>query len=163
MKIKNVIISWDFIFSILLAIAAWLFLPYWVANQFTITLYEIGISVLSIIFSVFFAALAIIISSSDDDFVRFLEEKGDYTAIIETFKFSLTVLFIALVYSIILTVITSHWITQNHLNQQFYFITIFCFLFFYGLFATFNSTYDAIKYSKYRTIYLNKKKNVINS
>jgi len=159
MKAKDVIISWDFLLSCALSIVAWVILPYWVNNQFTITLYEIGISVLSIIFSVFFAALAIIISSSDDDFVQFLEEEGDYTAIIDTFKFSLSVLFIALVYSIILTAITSYWMIQNHIHQQYYFIIIFSFLFFYGLFSTFNSTYDAIKYSKFRTIYLHRKKN----
>lgn len=164
MKIKDIIISWDFILSLATAIVLWIFLPFWISNQFTITLYEIGISVLSIIFSVFFAALAIIISSSDDDFVRFLEETGDYTAIINTFKYSLTVLFIALLYSIILTAITSYWINLELINQQFYFITIFSFLFFYGLFATFNSTYDAIVYSKFRTRYLNaNKKNKGNS
>lgn len=154
MKIKDIIISWDFYISFLIAIVLWLIFPFWISNQFTTTLYEIGISVLSIIFSVFFAALAIIISSSDDDFVRFLEETGDYTAIIDTFKFSLSVLFIALLYSIILKAITSYWISLKFINQQFYFVVIFGFLFFYGLFATFNSTCDAIVYSKFRTKYL---------
>lgn len=164
MKIKDIIISWDFLIALCILVILWIILPYWVNNQFTITLYEIGISVLSIIFSVFFAALAIIISSSDDDFVRFLEETGDYTAIIDTFKFSLTVLFIALLYSIILTAITSYWINLKLINQQFYFTVVFSFLFFYGLFATFNSTYDAIVYLKFRTKYLNaNKKNKGNS
>jgi len=160
MKIKDIIISWDFLSALCISIILWIFLPFWINNQFTITLYEIGISVLSIIFSVFFAALAIIISSSDDDFVRFLEETGDYTALIDTFKFSLTVLFIALLYSIILTAITSYWINLKLINQQFYFTVVFSFLFFYGLFATFNSTYDAIVYSKFRTKYLNANKKI---
>lgn len=159
MKIKDIIFSWDFILSIIASIALLIILPFWIKNQFAITLYEIGITVLSIVFSVFFAALAIIISSSDDDFVRFLEEEGDYTAIVDTFKFSLFILFIALLYSILFTAITSYWMNMNHINQQYYFLVIFTFLFTYGLFATFNSTYDAIKYAKYRTKYLQIKKN----
>lgn len=159
MKIKDILFSWDFITSVIIAVVFYFILPYWIKNDFAKNLYDIGISVLSIVFSVFFAALAIIISSSDDDFVRFLEQQGDYTAIIDTFKFSLFLLFVALVYSIILSIITSFWTNEKNINQQFHFVVVFIFLFFYGLFATFNSTFDAIKYSKYRTDYLGIKKN----
>lgn len=158
MKIKDIIISWDFILAVIIAVGLTFVSSFWVSNTFVLTAYEIGISVLSIVFSVFFAALAIIISSSDDDFVNFLEEEGDYTAIIQTFKFSLLLLFIALVYSIILTLITSYWLNNEHKNQQYYFIVIFTFLFSWSLFATLNSALDAIKYSTYRTQYLNTKK-----
>lgn len=158
MKIKDIVLSWDLILSIFIAIIFFALTPSFMNNQFAITLYEIGISVLSIIFSVFFAALAIIISSSDDDFVRFLEEEGDYSVIIDTFRYSLAVLFLALIYSIIFAVVTSYWINEGQVNQQFYFVLLFIFLFSYALLVTFNSTNDAIKYSKYRTKYLNKKK-----
>jgi len=159
MKLKDILISWDFIIAILITSGLYFLIDFWVDNAFVITAYQIGISVLSIVFSVFFAALAIIISSSDDDFVSFLDETGDYTAIISTFKFSLMILFFALVYSIVLTVITSYWINIGHKNQQFFFFILFTFLFSWGLFATLNSTLDAIKYSSFRTEYLKIKKN----
>ena len=96
----------------------------------------------------------------DDEFVKFLDETGDYKSIISSFKFSLSLLFIALLYSIVLTVISSYFKTLGHINQQFYFLTIFIFLFSYSLLATFISTFDAIKYSSFRTEYLKIKKPV---
>jgi len=159
MKIKDVIISWDFIAAIIISILFYVAAPTKIPNEFAVKLYDIGISVLSIVFSVFFAALAIIISSSDDDFVRFLDEEGDYTAIIDTFKFSLMVLFIALIYSIVLSAVTSYILSMGNKDQHTFFLALFVLLFLYGLFATLNSTYDAIKYAQYRTKYLQIKKN----
>ena len=46
-------------------------------------------------------------TSGDDEFVHFLEENGDFTAIVDTFRFSLLLLFGALVYSIIVYIYTS--------------------------------------------------------
>lgn len=133
-------------------------LPYCVSNEFAHDLYGIGISVLSIVFSVYFAALAIIISSSDDDFVRFLEEEGDYIAIISTFEFSLAALFVALFYSLIMYAFTSAWISYKFESQPYWWLGIFTFLFLYGLFAALNSTRDSITYAKFRTRYLNRNK-----
>jgi hypothetical protein len=160
MKLRYIIFSWDIILALVSTVIASFYFYFWINNEFAIVVYEIGISVLSIIFSVFFAALAIIISSSDDEFVKFLDETGDYKSIISSFKFSLSLLFIALLYSIILTVISSYFKTLGHINQQFYFLTIFIFLFSYSLLATFISTFDAIKYSSFRTEYLKIKKPV---
>lgn len=158
MKLRYIIISWDFVLAFTIAAFSSFYFYYWLNNEFAIVVYEIGISVLSIIFSVFFAALAIIISSSDDEFVKFLDETGDYKAIISSFKFSLSLLFIALLYSIVLTIISTYFKTLGYINQQFYFISVFIFLFSYSLLATFISTFDAIKYSSYRTEYLKIKK-----
>lgn len=154
MKAKDVLWSWDFILALVLTIATWLMLPHWVRNEFAHDLYGIGISVLSIVFAVFFAALAIIISSSDDDFVRYLEKDGDYTKIVATFQFSLATLFLALIYSLIMYAFTSAWLSQKFQSQPYWWLVIFGFLFSYGLFAALNSTFDSIQYAKYRVRYL---------
>ncbi|MGK9477905.1 hypothetical protein [Melioribacter sp. OK-6-Me] len=158
MKIKNIIFSWDLIVALALSVLLFALIPSTISNEFAVKLYDIGISVLSIVFSVFFAAMAIIISASDDDFVRFLDEEGDYTAIIGTFKFSLMILFVALIYSIILSASTSYMLSLGDKDQCKIFIVLFTLLFSYGLFATLNSTYDAIKYAQYRTKFLKIKK-----
>ena len=154
MKIREIVLSFDFYISIFLVIVCFYFFPWWINNQIATKLYEIGISVLSIVFSVFFAALAIIITSPDDDFVKFLEEKEDYTGLVDTFKFSLFSLFVALCYSIILTAITANWISQKHINQQVIFILVYIFLFSYSLLAALISANDAIQFAKYRTVFL---------
>jgi len=158
MKLKDIFWSWDFVVAFPLSLFVGQILPYWVSNEFAHDLYGIGISVLSIVFSVYFAALAIIISSSDDDFVRFLEEDGDYTAIISTFQFSLAALFVALIYSLVMYAFTAAWISHKYESQPFWWLGIFSFLFFYGLFAALTSTLDSIRYAKFRTKYLRSKK-----
>jgi glucan phosphoethanolaminetransferase (alkaline phosphatase superfamily) len=132
--------------------------PYRVNNAFAKDIYGVGISVLSIVFSVYFAALAIIISSSDDSFIMFLEEEGDYTALISSFKFSLSILFFALLYSLIIFSVTSAWIVQECKMQSFWYLVGFSLLFLWGLFAAFNATRDSIMYAQYRARFLKIKK-----
>jgi hypothetical protein len=155
MKIKNIIISWDFITALIMTVIIAFVLPSRIKTEFASSLYETGISVLSIVFSVYFAALAIIISSSDDDFVKFLEKDGDYSAIVDSFKFSLALLFIALIYSILLFSISSFWISETCLIQSSLWLIVFIFLFLYSMFAALNSTLDSLKYAKFRTRFLN--------
>ena len=80
MRIRDVFFSWDFIFSTIIVGILIILLPTYISAQFAQDVYSMAITILSIIFSVFFAALAIIISTSEDDFVRFLEDDGIYTA-----------------------------------------------------------------------------------
>ena len=87
MRFKQVLGSLDLWAALGLAVVFAVLLDDWVPNEFAKDIYSIGISVLSIVFSVYFAALAIIISASDDDFVAFLEETGDYSASLELFDF----------------------------------------------------------------------------
>lgn len=128
------------------------------------SLLEMGIGVLSIIFSIFFAALAFIISASDDEFVAFLEKDGLFTRLIGSFKWTVLSLFLALIYSIIIYVITSFGMSKDEsFEMSEYVMTVFCFVFFYSLIATLLSTNDAIRYSKTRIRFIqmtnNKKTN----
>lgn len=115
----------------------------------------VSISTLAIVFSVFFAALAVLITAGDNEFVRFLQEDGSYTEIIWTFKFSLLILFFALIVSIVLFVVV---LSYGDLGQTFYFprwmLAIFVFITVYALFVAASSSLDAIKYAEYRAKYL---------
>jgi hypothetical protein len=154
MKLRNILWSWDFIFSVLATGLVYLILPHWVSSDFAKDLYSVGISVLSIVFSVYFAALAIIMSSSDDAFIRFLEQKNQYTTIIQSFELSLAVLFIALIYSITIYASTSYWISKQCADQRVWWLVVFTFLFFYGILTAASSTLNAITYSKFRSRFL---------
>ncbi len=159
MKVNQVLCSLDLWAALVLAAVFAAFLGPWVPNEFAKDIYSIGISVLSIVFSVYFAALAIIISASDDDFVAFLEETGDYSPIIATFRFSLVLLFVALMYSLLLYARTSYRLVGKIEFQSRWFLLVFAVLFFYSLFAVVNSTMDAITYSKFRSRFVTLKKN----
>ena len=157
--IKSILISWDLGISLAVALIIYFLFPHNVSNAFVKDLYGVGISVLSIVFSIFFAALAVIISTSDDAFVIFLEEEGLYTHLINTFKFTLMISFFSLIYSIVLYVITSNWLILLCMEQSIFFFSFFIFLFSYSLTSTFSSCMDSIKYSHYRSKYLYLKNN----
>ena len=160
MKISNIILSWDFVIAIILTLVTALILPSYLELEFCKSFFSIGISVLSIIFSIFFAALAIIMASSDNDFIEFLEENGDFTALLDTFKITLVMLFVSLIYSIILYVITDYYISTLNcqtVNQHKTFFLIFEFLFCYSLLATGLSVKDTIIFSNFRARYLSQK------
>ena len=160
MKISNIILSWDFVIAIVLTLVTALILPSYLELDFCKSFYNIGITVLSIIFSIFFAALAIIMASSDNDFIEFLEENGDFTALLATFKITLVMLFISLIYSIVSYVIADYNLTtlqDQSVFQHKTFFLIFEFLFCYSLLATGLSVKDTIIFSNFRAKYLSKK------
>jgi len=163
MKINEVILSWDFVISIVLTLASAIFMPVMLKISFCISFYNIGITVLSIVFSLFFAALAIIMTSSDNDFIEFLELDGTFSALLTTFKFTLTVLFISLVYSIILYVSSDYFAKyhdENFLQHKIFFL-VFEFIFSYSLLATGFSIKDTIIFSDKRAQFLKQNKKPI--
>lgn len=157
MKIRDVFISWDFIAAAILGLSLFLILPSQVSQEFIKDMAGIAISVLSIIFSVFFAALAIIISSGEDEFISFLEETNDFTAIVQTFKFTMVIIFLALIFSISYYGITSFSLAYKPAQPREAFI-LFVFLFIYALFCACNASHDAITYSKCRARFIKVRK-----
>lgn len=156
MRIRDIIISWDFAASVIIAIGLIFYLPDSIPLLFTARIYEVGISMLSIIFAVFFAALAIIMSSSDDDFVKFLDADGDYTRILNSFKYTLCLLFIALITSFALYSRVSYQLSlssQNIYESKWLFV-IFGFISSYSLFATTLVINDSLMYAKFRSRFL---------
>lgn len=153
--IRTYILSYDTATASVLTILCIYFAPTRIDVELASTLLDMGIGVLSITFSIFFAALAFIISASDDDFVKFLEEEKLFTSIINSFKFTVGSLFCALIYSIIIFVIITFGKSSGDFKSipELY-IALFCFLFFYSLVATIISTNDAIRYSKARVKFI---------
>jgi len=156
---RTYILSYDTLIALLLTIGCLIFLPDWIKGDLIKDLLSMGIGVLSIIFSIFFAALAFIIGASDDEFVAFLEEDGLFSTLINTFKWTVISLFVALLYSIFIYIIIAFKISQDdtYVFSEIL-MAIFCFLFFYSLIATMTSTNDAIKYSKRRITFVSLKK-----
>lgn len=151
--------SLDTIIAFVLTVLCFYYLPKWIGGTLIMNLLEMGIGVLSITFSIFFAALAFIISASDDDFVAFLEKNGSFTKLIRSFKWTVLSLFLALIYSIIIYVIASFGMSQTEcFEMSKYVMIVFCFMFFYSLIATLLSTNDAIRYSKTRVRFIEIKK-----
>lgn len=166
MKNSEIIRSWDLILALALTFITFLCTPDYLTLDFCKSFYNIGVTVLSIIFSIFFAALAIILTSSESDFILFIEEEGGtFTALLDSFRFTLSLLFTSLIISICFFVLTDYTIIYSENSkgiQHKSFFLIFEFVFLYSLFATGLSVWDTISFSKYRVRFL-KLKNLQNS
>jgi len=154
--LKSIFTSLDIILSFLIGYIVYILSPELISNTFCKDIFGIGISILSIIFSVYFAALAFIISASDNDFIRFLEEKKRYTYIVRVFRISLIILFSALIISILAYVSTLIMIETGYKNQNKWIISVFTFSFLYGLFAAFTTTLDSIRFALTRANFVRK-------
>ena len=159
MKFRNIILSWDFVISIVLTLTTATFLPTMLKMSFCISFYNTGITVLSVVFSLFFAALAIIMTSYDNDFIEFLEEENDFSALLDSFKTTLVMLFVSLIYSIVLFVSSDYFAKNNSpdFEQHKIFFLVFEFQFTYSLLSTALSVKDTIKFSDLRGKFLKKK------
>ncbi len=152
--IKSIIVSWDFVVAALIATSAFWLLPQKVANDFARDIYNVGITSLAIIFSVYFAALAIIISSGDNDFIDFFDEEGDYTRLIKSFRYALFTLLVALLLSITFYTVATILFYKKEPDQPKILMTVFSFFASYSLLATFMAANDAIEYALYRVKFL---------
>ena len=108
-------------------------------------IYSIAINVLAILFSMFFAALTIIVSINDSDFVAFLEEDNLMTNILKYFKFSLAVTFIVLFSTILLYIMTVFNSADSNWGQYGGQFSFFLWAFSYSIFAILISAKDAIR------------------
>jgi hypothetical protein len=97
-------------------------------------------------------------SSSDDDFIEFLEQESGYSRIVSTFRFTLLVLFAALLCSVTYYVYTYVRLQGGAKSQDKFLLISFEFLFLYGLFAALASALDTISYARYRSRFLSARK-----
>jgi hypothetical protein len=159
-KVKSIIFSIDLLVAILLTLVVSVCLPKMIEAEFTTSFYSVGISVLSIVFSLFFAALAIIISSSDSKFVDYMEnENGEvkmYTLLLFTFKATLVMLFVGLSYSILINSYTDYFIkhSKNKIFITKWFFVFFVLLFSYSMLATAMSIKDTFRFTTLRLRYI---------
>lgn len=154
MKLTDFLISPDLIISCVICGICYTILPECLNNVMLLNAYGTALSVLSIIFSVFFAALSFLISNSSDSFVKYLNQNGFYKPLINLYKLTLVSLFIALVYTIVVYLITNWWISIKCETQTKWLFIIFIFWVSYSLIATFMSALDSIKYEKKRIEFL---------
>jgi len=154
-KLRRIFLSLDFILALGGAV---LFAILMIGPASASTVKEISslaVTTLSIIFSVFFAALAVLITSGDNEFVKFLQKFNGYTEIIWSFKFTFFVIFVALLFSIVLYVTTLFELAKQIPGVYPWFIlSPYVFFSLYALFGTVLSTVDAIRYAEYRTKFL---------
>jgi len=154
---KEFFISWDFALSLLIAVIGFWIVPDIIPTAILKELYAISVSVLSILFSMFFASLTIIISLNDNEFLEFLEEDGHFSALLAQFKFSLSVMFMSLIVSLLLYILVIFNVSTPFWGQCKIQVSIFVFIFFYSLFAVFLASLDTIRFLKTRVTF--KKKN----
>jgi hypothetical protein len=157
---KSVFLSWDFCVATILSLGVLFFAPASISNEVSRDIYNIGVTSLSIIFSVYFAALAMIITSSDNDFIDFFDQENDYSKLIKSFRFVLAILLISLLVSIGLYTISTVLFYEKKPTQVKSFMVLFSFLGPYSLIATFLASNDAIQYALLRAKYLKVMRNI---
>jgi hypothetical protein len=148
------IMSWDVALALVVALVLALLLPRYCSLPFLKDVYALGATVMSIVFSMFTAALAIIVSSPSDKFIVFLEEDGLFSDMLFGFRLTLGALFMALVTSFILFAWSSAQLAASVLTQHEFGAILFGFVFTYALGATASTTYASIQYAQRRAEFL---------
>jgi len=154
-RVESILVSWDWPLAAVLTVLLASQLPRGLSYQIANGIFEVSISILSIVFSVFFAALAILITSGDNEFVRFLEADGLYQGIVNTFRLTFALLAVALLTAIILfttSLVPAGADPSPPFPAQL--LIAFGFLGLYSLFAAVSASFDIIKYAQYRAKFL---------
>ncbi len=151
---QTFLLSWDFFAAFLVAVLISLYGPSNTSNDFARDIYNVGITTLSIIFSAYFAALAIIVSLGDSEFIDFFDEDGDYIRLIKSFRLALLSLLVALLIAISLYAFSSFLFYGKYSEQPKILLILFSFFSIYGIIATFIAANDAINYALCRVNFL---------
>ena len=153
MRLRDLIVSCDTGAAVLISGLLWWRLPSYLQCDFCKDVYGVGVSVLSILFSLWAAALALLMTSPDNEFVQFMEQGGHYTFLVNTFKVTLIALFVALVTSIGMLLSTDFFLPSAK-NQYKGWFVCFVFLSTYALVAALSSMLDSIRYAERRVRFL---------
>lgn len=161
-RFKSFFWSYDFGISLAIGIILYVVLPEFLSMKFMLTYYEIIITTISIVFSLMFASCSILMSSSDNDFINFLNEKNDFDNLLWTFRITLIALFLSLIYALVIFVATNYIVEMAKEDevwvQHKIFFTTLSSITIYGLVATFLSVEDTLKFSKFRSRFLKDRK-----
>ena len=150
MNLKKLLLSLDTLLALLAASAVSYICPERISPTIAASFYEVAISVASVVFSIFFAALAFIASSSDDDYVRFLKTEGVYSEMLENFAWTLKVLLLTLILSLLAFAYTLISSSSDEYRQSKWLLVTITFLLTYGLVACSYIAGDAMKYARFR-------------
>ncbi|MCB1309158.1 MAG: hypothetical protein KDK30_13290 [Leptospiraceae bacterium] len=153
--IKNRFISWDFFTALALTVGLYFIVPEQIELAFALDLYVVGITVITMCIFYFLAVLALLVSASDEDFILYLQKQNVYTSVFNTYQYTIFILFLALIYSLIMYGIASYmkYILPGNKQSQFFFLG-FLFLFAYAIFTAFESSLDSVHYLKVRVKFM---------
>lgn len=104
---------------------------------------SIGVSVFSIVFGLFITGLTVMVTTGSDDFISFFNKNGSYTRILKNLKLSATMLFLALISSLILNIIA----TTSKTSFNIYFLIAYGSISIYALVTTMQVLNDGIEYA----------------
>jgi hypothetical protein len=147
-------LGWDLVAATATAAAVGIFGTDTVSNGLAKDLLGVATSVLAIVFSMFVTALAIIVSSGTDDFIRFLKDEAVWDGLVAGFKLTLFILLASLIFSIALYGITAAQIDAGASRQPILWLAIEVFALAWSLFSTASTTHAAIRYSEFRARFL---------
>lgn len=150
---KRVLLGLDLWMALGLGLVAWrLGFKGGVSMLIAKELFGMGLTVLSIVFAVYFTALSIIISAGDDDFIGFLAELSIYEKLVNVYRFTLWLLFVALLASGAFYLVAV--LSPEHAKAPGWLMAIFIWLSTYGLFSTMSSTRDSLQFATRRVQWL---------
>lgn len=160
LRLRDVVVAADFASGVVAFALTAYFAPERIGMALAKDLFGTGLSVLSIVFSIYFAALATFASASDDDFIAFLEQDNSFSEIMGALRFTLALLFAALLLAIVAyaTTAIAMSILPDGSTQSRWWLAGFAFFFCWSLFATNNSAGDAIRYAIARMRYVKLKR-----
>lgn len=146
----RMMVSADLAFAVGVAVIVHAALDRTVSLTLAKDLCSLSINVLAIVFAIYLAALGLIMSSGNDQFVKFLSKEGYFDRFIWTYKFTLGIVFSALFFScseyLYVDILAERKI--NFISR--YHVILVVALFVYAISAATLSTMDAIRYSETR-------------
>lgn len=155
-KVSRVSVIWDWDLWAALGVTAGvaIFSPEHMKAQLVKDVAGVTTSVLAVIFAVYFAAVAIIMSSGDDEFVRYLARKGRFEKVLFAFKVTLTVLFVGLISSFGIYVLSAVVASQdaNGVVSKWWLVGATSVVA-WGVFAALETALTALKHSQLRVLF----------
>lgn len=152
-KVETYILSYDTILGLIALILGILFVPEKIENSVCIAVYGTAIAVLSIIFSIFFASLAVILAFPDNEFIIFIERGNRlFSRMLAYFKATLFILFASLIFNIVIYIHASLNGYNTEYNRPIF--LVFLFIFTYSLIATITAVIVTLKLTQSRSDYL---------
>ncbi len=154
-RANRIFLSYDFGAFVFVLIAEIFLIPSLLPCEFILSYLVLSTQVLSLMFSVYFAGYAVIASATDDEFIEFLEERGVYSELLWSMKYSIVLLFLTLVISILfyvavgLTAIDAS--APCRMTKWVIVISGSCFA--YSLTAAFLTFLDAVRFAQLRVKY----------
>lgn len=158
-KLRKLFVSKDFWIAIIVGVLVIAFAPNRIPLYLAKEVLTVSVSVLAIIFSVFFAGVAVIMTAGDNDFITFLQVDRTYSKIVWSYKATLMLLFGALVFSLVLLIIVLAHAEPGALAASSAFVpkwlmTLFGIISTWALFAALSAAADAIEYANLRARFI---------